>query len=518
MIARRYLVTGILLVTVLVGTVPTLTMAKSATSQPAQEGNLLQNPSFEGITCKTGSIPPECLDNWTHEIHWTDLGERGNIFTPQGWVIWWRRDGDYGQPEVLVIPNMPPYTGELPRVRSGHYAIKYFNYYRLQDGGLYQVVTGLQPGSTVQFSIWAHGWSCNNDVRQGYSCDDPYNQTFQVGIEPNGVADPFSPSVVWSGEQIMPDHYGLIGPITAQVGASGSVTVITRSKSKWAFIHLDAYWDDASLVVTAAGTAPTNTPPPPPAVVAPPAAPAAPRATSTPYPDGSITYIVRSGDTLSTIALMYGVSVDQIRQLNAGSVDNDIIVPGQELVIFPPTLAPTATPAPAVAEAPADAAPAPPATTGVSVCALAFHDRNSNGQMEDGVEELLPNAEFNLADASGTVIAQHTSDGINEPYCFTGLAAGTYYVIQDSPVGYIPTNSAEQPVSLPDGTSIELRFGNARGESPEAEETAPTVSEEESTSGGASSFLSVLAKVSGALILILAAGMAVLFVVNRQRI
>ena len=56
----------------------------------------------------------------------------------------------------------------------------------------------------------------------------------------------------------------LIGPISAQVGEGGSAAVFLRSKTKWAYKYQDAYWDDASLVMTSPGTPPTDTPLPPP--------------------------------------------------------------------------------------------------------------------------------------------------------------------------------------------------------------------------------------------------------------
>jgi hypothetical protein len=201
--------------------------------------NSLKNPGFEGITRPGG---------WTHATH--DGQMYDNIFTPEGWVTWWREGENYGVPEVRVIPNEPPFT-VIPRIRSGHYATMLFVFYRLQDMGLYQCVTGLEPGATAQFSAHAHGWSCDSDMPTGYSCGDLWNLTFQVGIEPDGVADPFSSSIVWSTPQNSPDVYSRIGPVAAQVGESGSVCVYLRSQTKWMYKYQDAYWDDAELVVSA---------------------------------------------------------------------------------------------------------------------------------------------------------------------------------------------------------------------------------------------------------------------------
>jgi LysM repeat protein len=226
---------------------------------------------------------------------------------------------------------------------------------------------------------------------------------------------------------------------------------------------------------------------------------------------------------------MYGVSADQIRKLNAGSLGpNDLIWPGQELVISLPSEQPTPTPQPAPpTPEPTSVAGSPVTeggTGGASVCVLAYHDRNADTFRDSENEELLPNAEFTIANASG-VVDRYTSDGISEPYCFTGLAPGAYRVIQNTPPGYEPSGPAEWPVAVAEGTSLDIQFGNMRGESPAApgETTEPTPASEEGNEpadGGSavSSIFATVAKVSGILVLLLAAGVAVLFVLNRRRI
>ncbi|RLC87822.1 MAG: hypothetical protein DRJ03_04795 [Chloroflexi bacterium] len=520
MIQKRMLL-GILLVAVLLGMAPAWGIAAPDLSESAQEGTeLLKNPGFEGLSCAPDSEPGWCEDNWSNTANF-DGSFHDNIFTPQGWTTWWRKGGDYGQPEVKTIPNVAPFTGELPRIRSGNYATLLFTFYRLQDTGFYQVVTGLEPNSTVQLSAYAHGWSCDNDDKLGYSCADPWNQTFQVGIEPNGGTDPFSPSVIWSGEQRSPDHYNLIGPVTAQVGAGGSVCVFLRSKTKWQYKYQDAYWDDASLVMTSPGTPPTDTPlPPPPTPTYGPSP--TPRATPTPRPDGAIVHVVESGDTLFGIALMYGVETEQLRQLNAGSLGpNDMINVGQAIVISIPSASPTPSPLPAPPTTEPTAAPGAPGgpVEGASICVLAYHDRNGDTFRDEATEELLPNAEFTIADASG-VVDRYTSNGVNEPHCFTGLTPGAYRVIQTAPAGYVPSGPAEYNVGLPKDTQLDFQFGDARSENPD-EVAEPTQESEELTEPEnrttASRIFSTVAKVSGILVLLLAGGVAVLFFLNRRR-
>ncbi len=526
MIYKRALI-GVLLVVVLLGTVSAFSWAAPNPSQPAQEGtNLLKNPGFEGITCRSDSPAGWCYDNWTRE---TFNGiPYAEIFTPQGWVTFWSEgvnpadSRNYGRPECKVIPNQPPFVGPPARIHSGNYAVMQFGFFRAIDSGLYQVVTGLTPHATVQFSAYAHAWACDTDEGGPYSCGDTYQMLFRVGIDPNGGTDPWSPNIVWASGYSY-DEYRLIGPVQAEVGDAGTVTVFLRATATWAYKHNDAYWDDASLVYTTPPATPTNTPPPPPPTPTYGPSPT-PRPTPTPRPDGATVHIVEEGDTLFGIALMYGVDVDQIRELNAGSLGpNDMIFPGQELVISLPSETPTPTPLPAPpTPEPTGPAQASPVPEGASICVLAYHDRNGDTFRDEATEELLPNAEFTIASTSG-VVARYTSDGISEPYCFTGLAAGAYRVIQNAPPGYEPSGPAEWAVALPEGGSWDLQFGNVRSEaqatSGETTEPAPE-NEGNSASVGGSTFshvFSIIAKVSGVLVLILAAGIAVLFILNRRR-
>jgi LysM repeat protein len=517
---------GIFVAALLVGMVPVSSVAAPGLSRPTQEGdNLLQNPGFEGINCPASGW---CEGNWTRETH-TGV-TYSEIFTPQGWVTYWSEgtnpvdERQYGRPECKVIPNAAPFVGPPARIRSGNYAVMQFGFFRSIDSGIYQVVTGLSPQATVELSAYAHTWSCNDDEHGAYSCGDDDQMLFRVGIDPNGGTDPWSPNVTWASGY-SPDEYRLIGPVQAQVGEAGTITVFLRATAKWPFKHNDTYWDDASLVYATPPATPTNTPQPPPPTATPGPSPT-PLPTPTPRPDGAIVHIVQSGDTLFGIALMYGVDVDQIRELNASSLgSSDIIVPGQELVIALPSETPTPTPLPA----PPTPTPAPDSSGaegqtggGASICVLAFHDRNGDTFREDETEELLPNAEFTLGDASG-VVERYTSDGISEPYCFTGLPGGAYRVIQNSPPGYEPSGPAEWSVAVAEGTSLDIQFGSARGESPsDAGETAESVpadegSDEPESGSTLSRTFATVAKVSGILVLILAAGVAVLFVLNRRR-
>jgi LysM repeat protein len=528
MIKKRVL-TAVLLMTVVLGLMPVPTLAAPGQSWPTQEGaNLLANPGFEadwGVEASHRTLVLSDEDGVFEKAV-------GNIFTPPGWISWFRHKereeakNAWAQPEVTdTVQNPDP-----RRTRSGQRAIRMFTFYRRHDGGFYQTVSGLEPGETVQFSAYGQAWACNEDNAGATSCGDDWALVFKVGIDPSGGTNPFAPSVVWTQDQKSPDAYSLIGPVTAQVGPGGTVTVFVRSIAKYAYKHMDAYWDDASLVVAAPAETPTNTPPPAPPTATPGPSPT-PRPTPTPRPDGAIVHIVESGDTIFGIALTYDVPSDQIRELNAGSIgENDIIQIGQPLVISIPSEPPTPTPPPQPptatpgTESAADTLPEP---EGASICVVAFHDRNSNTVRDSEEEGLLPNVEFTVANASG-IVSEYTTDGVSEPYCFTGLDPGPYRVIQQAPAGYKPTGLPEQNVALAADTSFDFQFGNARTEgvasSEEAgggnTETASTGDEEASEAGDRSFLGNVLvnvARIAGILVLILAGAIAVLFVLTRRR-
>lgn len=240
---KKHIMNGIILAALLLGIVPAFSIAAPATeevAQPAlQEGELLRNGNFEedweAAKSHEATVFPEGGGSYNKLI--------GNIFTPPGWVTWFRhKPGTWDQPEVTDSHK----SIDARRVNSGAKGIRLFTFWRDHDGGFYQVVSGLTPGATVEFSAFGAGWSCSEENATYTSCgEDPYSLQFAVGIEPNGEINPFSPNVSWSPFKISHDNMSLIGPTTATVGESGTVVVFLRSVSKWKYKHQDAYWDDA---------------------------------------------------------------------------------------------------------------------------------------------------------------------------------------------------------------------------------------------------------------------------------
>ena len=545
--------------------VVTLTPTSLAWAQPqaqpqaqATGTNLLVNPGFEGIGKPIDNSSPN-PGNWTRD---TFTGQQfSEIFTPQGWVTWWQ-GGEFKRPECKVIPNEAPFNGDPSRIYDGYYSGMCFTFYGKQNAGYFQVVRNLPPHAVVQGSIYAHAWACGDDDHAAHSCGDPDSFYFQVGIDPTGGTDPFSPNIVWSAPAYNYDTYKLVGPVQATVGDAGVVTFFTRAFGKWQLKHNDAYWDDASLVLISGGeTATPTAPPPPPTSSAPPA----PVYTPTPLPDGSIVYIVQPGDTLFGIALTYGVSLDDLRRLNAGTLGpNDLLSIGQKVVIAAspnavqvtptPAVQPTAAPTQATAQPDQPTAqpggntggqqqpaqpPQPAAGTG-SLCVLAFKDANGDMIQEaDQGEERLPGAQFTLLSTGGPV-GNYTTDGMSEPYCFENLAPGNYILRHTPPqgyttdlgpwsviieadkvasvnIGYVPGGS-QAGGNTPAGNN---GSGSQNTPSTPAGTDSPTVQPATDAQGNAqesdiTSVLNIVLKVSGVIALLLVIAVGVLFYLSRR--
>jgi hypothetical protein len=130
--------------------------------------------------------------------------------------------------------------------------------------GLYQRVSGLQKGSRLRASGWAHAWSSVDDdprISDGvgksafYSLVSKYNKTdavrnfvFDIGIDPYGGTDPWSDQVVWGEGAHIYNVFGQI-PAVETTAESDAVTVFVRSSVLWPFKHCDAYMDEFELEV-----------------------------------------------------------------------------------------------------------------------------------------------------------------------------------------------------------------------------------------------------------------------------
>ena len=231
--------------------------ARTPTPQPTASvpGNLLTNPSFE---------PPYAPQQF------------GEINVAQGWKAWyidippckpWKPDcyipcpanciengacmKDYGC--MWARPEFGPmmYAQFTYRVHTGEASQKYFSFARMHEAGLYQQVTGIVPGSPLEFSAWFQAWMCFDFSKCDYGrvSDEPGDMHLRIGIDPTGGIVPTSTNVIWSPEAPAFDRWAQFS--VRATALSNVVTVFTHSRAEWAYAHAnnDVYLDDASLVV-----------------------------------------------------------------------------------------------------------------------------------------------------------------------------------------------------------------------------------------------------------------------------
>jgi LysM repeat protein len=298
------------------------------------------------------------------------------------------------------------------------------------------------------------------------------------------------------------------------VGASGRVQVILyTSYSGFSTYFMTASWDDAVLTVVDPGSGvagATSAPPTSPPVVKLP-----PFVLPTALPDGSVVYIVQSGDSLWRIAANTGKTIDEIKAMNG--LTSNVLTAGQRIIIGQgptatpaPTIAPTedlqalsdTASAPATAESPSPTAP-PAGTT--EICALLYEDINGNGQQEAN-EAAIPGGQLAILDANtgAPLQAYTTKPEDTNGHCFQDLPPGSYTVAATAPAGYNPTTATSVLQQADAGLHYKLQFGAQRG------------SRAVSGAGSKSNLRMALFGAAGVVFLLLAAGIAGFLMLRRR--
>jgi len=474
----------------------------------AQSSELLSNPGLE-----EGSFGP----------YTTRRGGEFPIYLPNGWNVWLASPtGEFTNRSDRTSVN--PHPGPGPSPREGTRALNVDCGFVTCTAAIYQQVT-VQQGANVQASAWAQVKACN--VATGStSCGSAVESGSQtrIGIDPNGGTDPSDSDIVWSG-WVQPHDQWLQMSVGATTTGTTATLFLYSTQSSTAQLNR-TYWDQTSLTGGGSGGAvagaatPIPTAPPEVAFVVPQNA----------RPDGSIVHVVQTGDTIDSIAVAYGMTRQQIMDLNNIS-DPRIISIGQEIiikeplptsgtsfteelpdatqeadgestaepnsgeqstVILPTIQAPgqssegsssedssseddtaqpeaqfgdTAAPAPVVSVANGSVLPSSdPSTLASSVCVLLFNDANQN-RIQEQDESLLAGGSINLS-AGDAVTASVQTDGLSEPHCFEGLAAGIYVIAASAPADFGLTSPDQLRLDLLPGTTIDVAFGAAEGVAP----------------------------------------------------
>jgi LysM repeat protein len=262
--------------------------------------NLLQNPGFE-----------------------TDYGGRmgrGDFTFPAGWDGWFTES-----PKTEYWMNVPPtgYPHNGPFRRSGNTAQSI-----AKGGGSFtaaalQRVANIPAGAVVRgtaFVYLENNEGTNAQVRIGIGSN--------VGTNPNGA-------VTWSEwEKRLNGHHQIS---VEHVAAGGEVTLFIYATQTWANDPNAVYIDDAELLIVGQGEVADDSGDGGGETVV-----EAPRPSGVPFVSpqsggdgGEITHTVRSGDTLASIAVAYGVKVDDILALN-GLDKKSFLQLDQRLIIATP--------------------------------------------------------------------------------------------------------------------------------------------------------------------------------------
>jgi LysM repeat protein len=511
----------------------------------AQGENLLANPGFEGqYSSYTPETPAENAD--------CALGVCTTAQMAPGWKPWWIKERP-----TDVNPEYKPATRDVSgnRVHGGDRAAQYFSFWSTHKAGLRQTLA-VPANAVVQFSIWGHAWLTEADGT--VVSDRAGTPNMRIGIDPAGGTNPYGQSIVWSDYLQAYDSYQQFSVQARAIG--DKVTVFTFSapsvnpnSPEYGFKHTDVFWDDASLVVVGAGSAPVAAPAgggggdtsqAPPAAV--PAVRTFIDPTATPNAEGIIYSEVRPGDSIWALAARAGITLDEILELNDLSSDSviragDLLIVGKgeapeeqpeaeevnaEEIETNPTseaIEPvpseeesadiTATITPEAVSSPEDLANVDVDDADVSICLTAYEDNNENGVL-DGGESLRPAVAFTISDGR-SVVSNYITDGTNEPFCILGLDPGTYRVSRSSLSNEVMTTPADQAVSLTRGSTLSLYFGSYLGDQPLAEEdTAPQAGNVDSSDGITNNPLVMGALIAAFLLLIT---IVVIILVGRRR-
>jgi len=119
-------------------------------------------------------------------------------------------------------------------------------------------------------------------------------------------------------------------------------------------------------------------------------------------------------------------------------------------------------------------------------------------------------------------VASYITDGINEPYCFMDLKPGNYFLYEETPPGYNSTTGDDWGVVVAGGSTIQIDFGDNLQPTPVPTSTPlPTSTSIPISTPTPEPLISRLSanlyQVSGVIIIVLAAAIAIVFNVLRKR-
>ena len=204
-----------------------------------------------------------------------------------------------------------------------------------------------------------------------------------------------------------------------------------------------------------------------------------------------IAHSVVAGESLSVIANIYGVTIDNI--VAANDLDPEAFLQvGQQLrIVFPvavftaepaSTATPTPTPSapdgsqaqivpaaasnqfPAAPVAAADVARQDLSLPNAAICFALFHDDNGSGALDSG-EAIAADGAVTLR--LSAVSESRDVDSLDQTRCIEGLQRATYIIAANPPEGFHIAGASAWRVDLRAGGEILLEFPLAPGKAPD---------------------------------------------------
>ena len=218
--------------------------------------------------------------------------------------------------------------------------------------------------------------------------------------------------------------------------------------------------------------------------------------------DGRIIYVVQPGDSCLRISLLYGISVDQLRQFNSNLDADCTLIEGQQLlfgVVGPAAASETPGPSPT----PLPPTPSPTPFTGTTeICVLLFDDKDGNAMRQE-IEPALASGAVSVTETNGKYSATLDTAINSDPaayqgICFTDVPEGHYNISVAIPENYNATMDLAYSMDVKAGDRAFVDFG--------AQSAAATIAEDPAEETGGDSTLSVFG-ILGAVLLLGGAGL-----------
>jgi murein DD-endopeptidase MepM/ murein hydrolase activator NlpD len=198
-------------------------------------------------------------------------------------------------------------------------------------------------------------------------------------------------------------------------------------------------------------------------------------ATNTPLPDGRILYKIQAGDTCTKIQLLYGVSFEELRQLNQNiNADCTNIIEGQEILVGTggPAAAPSITPGPSPTAGIPTPTPTPLSGT-TEICVLLFDDLNGDALRQPD-EAAIAGGAISVTETHGKYSETRETAPNPDPtayggICFSDVPEGEYNIGAAIPDNYNPTMSLTYTLNVRAGDTAFVDFGAQSREAPAAQ-------------------------------------------------